>query len=102
MCCKCLQFRVGCFLPQPLTAGGGDVVMLAAGADGCLDFSLAALKGKTEGGFWCHSVIFHFSLAPQLTWKEPVTTAHEHNSGEPLKITDLFSFEQIHLAATCL
>lgn len=46
-----LQVRAGCFLPQPLAAGGGDVVMLAAGVDGCLDFSLAALWGRKRGDF---------------------------------------------------
>lgn len=35
-----------CFLPEPLAAGGGDVVVLAASVDGCLDFSLAALWGE--------------------------------------------------------
>lgn len=46
-----MQFRAGRFLPQPLAEGGGDVVMLAAGVDGCLDFSLAALWGRQRGGF---------------------------------------------------
>lgn len=45
----CLLFRAGSFLPQPLAAGGGDVVMLAAGVDGRLDFSLAALWGRQRG-----------------------------------------------------
>lgn len=43
------NWNVGCSVsPQPLTAGAGDVVVLAAGVDGRLDFSLAALWGKTE------------------------------------------------------
>lgn len=71
-----MQVRAGCFLPQPLAAGGGDVVMLAAGVDGCLDFSLAALWGRKRGRFWCHSVIFHFGLAAQHVRKQAVTTAH--------------------------
>lgn len=37
------------FLPQPLAAGSGDVVVLAAGVDGCLDFGLAALRERQRG-----------------------------------------------------
>lgn len=44
------------FLPEPPAAGGGDVVVSAAGVDGCLDFSLAALWRNRE------EVFFFFSL----------------------------------------
>lgn len=53
MCSECLE----CFLPQPLTAGGGDVVVLAASVDGCLDFSLAALWGD-KGVIFGVTVLF--------------------------------------------
>lgn len=36
--------------PQPLTAGGGDVVVPTAGVDGRLDLRLAALWGGRQGG----------------------------------------------------
>lgn len=43
----CMWFRS--VLPQPLAAGGGDVVMQAAGVYRRLDFRLAALWGMTKG-----------------------------------------------------
>lgn len=67
--CICVTGRCFCsFLPEPPAAGGGDVVVSAAGVDGCLDFSLAALWRNREEGFflflfWCHSVISHLVLA---------------------------------------
>lgn len=44
-------YRAECFLPQPLAAGGGDVVVYAASVDGCLDFSFTALWGRQKGDF---------------------------------------------------
>lgn len=63
-------------LPKPLAAGGGDVVVLAAGVDGSLDFSFAALWRKQRGDFGVTCVIYlFFSLQPgTITCKE--TTSH--------------------------
>lgn len=51
--CVCVTGRCFCsFLPEPPAAGGGDVVVSAAGVDGCLDFRLAALWRNREEGFF--------------------------------------------------
>lgn len=57
--------RARWFLPQPLAAGGGDVVVYAASVDGCLDFSLAALFGGQRGDFGVNigDFPFHSSTA---------------------------------------
>lgn len=87
-----LRLGTGCSLPQPLAAGGGDVVVAAAGVDRRLDFSLTALRDRQRGSFWCRSRISRMRRSRQLQRRINRTL------GSLWKAT-VISFRPVYLAA---
>lgn len=56
-------------LPEPAAAGGGDVVVSAAGVDGRLDFSLTALWSKEEFSENIHCLFVFFAELAEFSGK---------------------------------